>query len=101
MPDLQEPQKTAPIPEQDTSPVLAYRVGQLEGAVKVGFQELKDELVKLNSKFTPLEEHNKLEKRVTDLETRKRLRETLMLVSLVITTIISIVALYNLFTGGK
>lgn len=95
-----EPQ-TAPIPEQDTSPVLAYRVGQLEKATTDGFEKLNTKLDALNSKFTPIEEHNKLEKRVTDLENRKRLRDTLILVGLIISLFINVIVAYNLFTGGK
>lgn len=45
--------ETPPTPEENSQPVLAYRVGQLEKAVTGGMNELKDEIRNLTASFTP------------------------------------------------
>lgn len=86
------------IPEQDSPAVLAYRVGQLEITTKTGFETVTTELKALGSSFATIEDHNDLKKRVTKLESRDGIKQTLLWVGLVASAIINIVTTAKIFS---
>ncbi len=61
--------------------------------------ELKKTIADMPNGFTTLEAHSELKDRVSALENRQGIKQTLLWVGLVASSIINIVALYNLFTG--
>ncbi len=65
--DSQVPQQATQV-ITGTDPVVAYRVGQLEDAVRVGFKEHNEKLDRLVSNFAPAKDVADLDSRVTDLE---------------------------------
>lgn len=81
----------------DTQPVLAYRVRQLEGAVTHGFEKLNEKFDALTSQFTPITDHEELKKRVQAIEQTKSFWRTVKDVTLTGSTITILFGLYEIF----
>lgn len=88
---------TEPTAERDSPAVLAYRVGELEKAVTHGLETLSNKLDSLNNQFTPIKDYADVEIRVTKLENKNDLKQTLLWVGLVASVIINIVMVAKLF----
>lgn len=61
-----------PVEPNDHPNVLAYRVGQLESAVKSGFQEHNDKLDKIVNSFASRGDVMAIDVRVTSLESDRK-----------------------------
>lgn len=97
MPGITTTTITEPTPEKDTPAVLAYRVGQLEKAVTDGLATLGQKIDDLRQQFTPLSDHIELKDRVSKIESKNGLKQTLLWVGLVASAIINIVMVAKLF----
>lgn len=59
-------------PLEDSPAVIAYRMGQLENAVKAGFEKHDKKLDSLTSNFATKEEFSSINTRVTSLESDRK-----------------------------
>lgn len=85
--------------EHVDAPSTIKEVGIHVGYMRDDIRELKDIVKALPTSFVSIKEHQELVGRVTLLERRNGLKNTLQWVGLAVTTIISVLALYNLFNG--
>lgn len=81
-------------------PTTIKEVGIHIGYMREDMNELKEMVKQLPNGFASKVDLTALEVRVTKLEKRNDLKNTLQWVALVVTTIISILAAYNIW-GGK
>ena len=83
------------------SPTTIKEVGIHVGYMRADIHELKEIIKELPTAFATVKDLSVVANRVSKLEGRNNLKTTLTWVGLVTTTIISIIALYALFTQGR
>lgn len=83
--------------EHTEAPTTIKEVGIHVGYMRDDIKELKDTVKGLAVGFVSVKDFTELQDRVTKVENNQGLKNTLQWIALAVTTIISIIALYNLF----
>lgn len=81
------------------APTTIKEVGIHVGYMRDDIRELKEIVKTLPTAFVSIKDHQELIERVAILERKSGLKNTLQWVGLAVTTIISVLALYNLFVN--
>lgn len=89
--------KESSVNERDTPAVLAYRVGTLEISFKEEMGKLSSKLDTLNTTYAHKEDLLELSIRVTKIENKDGIKNTLLWVGLVASAIINIVMVAKIF----
>jgi len=80
------------------APTTIKEVGIHVGYMRDDIRELKEIVKTLPTAFVSIKDHQELIERVAALERKSGLKNTFQWVGLAVTTIISVIALYNMFT---
>lgn len=83
--------------DHEQAPTTIKEVGIHVGYMRDDLKELKDIIKTLPSSFVSVKDHAELEKRVAKIESKNGLKNAIQWTALAVTTIISIISLYNLW----